>query len=141
MRGSKWTPEMDDVLERYHDRSAKTIAEIVGRITGVEITRNGVIGRMGRLGIKLTSTKRGHPPSLLRGKKKQVTGFYPVATEPPPGDGKPVLFTARTRHQCSWPLWDDAAPVDDRECCGQPVAYERFQWCRDHKKTGTKGKW
>lgn len=139
MRGSKWTTEMDDVLRRYNDRSARTIADIVVRMTGMEITRNGVIGRMGRLGIKLTNTKRGHPPTLLRGKKKQVSGFRPVIAEP--GDSKPVLFTTRTRQQCSWPLWEDDTPVHDRECCGQPVIYEQYQWCRDHKKTGTRSKW
>lgn len=46
---------------------------------------------------------------------------------------EPVLFVDATGHQCRYPLWDDATPVEERMICGAPVT-EGASWCAGHGK-------
>jgi hypothetical protein len=54
---------------------------------------------------------------------------------PPSG---PILFRDRLSNQCSWPLWNDRTPADNRMCCGQPVVTAGSPWCQGHKNIGTR---
>lgn len=138
MSGFDWSPYSDDDLR---DLAAKHSATQIGSIIGA--TRNAVIGRLSRRGIRLA---KGLPADELkrvrekRAEKLAAAAPAPVVPEPSfpivtlvdpmvdfdiakehPRRKAGVHFMDAREGQCRWPLWKDRAPFSAKFFCGEPV--------------------
>lgn len=124
----------------------------------IKTSRNAVIGKLHRLGLKRPQVKggteaqrraakdnlrRGKPsrlvakafPQLVKTPKANkapriVLDTRPEAPDPGPGI---VRFLDRSSKQCAWPKWSEGTPLDEKMCCGQPVEEGRhFPYCAHH---------
>lgn len=159
MNQSPWTREHELRLEELvlQGYSASQIAwDLKGGFT-----RNAVVGKASRMGLRLGGGKGGYgsgkvaaprAPRPDRGssapKRPRVKPHIvhnaplaevvrPVAAQPlpvtvAPLHGAGVPFLDRDRSQCAWPLWEDGREPDKR-CCGQPVAGES-SYCSAHQQ-------
>jgi len=134
LRGTLWTTERDQQAQslRAAGHSSSQIATIMGGTT-----RNGVIGRLSRLGIKMPPQQaRTHRVPKLRCPKIKLTKAGHVKPPKPPVEqvhvpqveSKPLLD--RRWNECSWIVDDSDAHL---MCCA-PVT--RGSWCEAHNVQG-----
>jgi hypothetical protein len=148
-----WTPadidRLKDLVSAGH--SATYIAVAMGGMT-----RNTVLGKLHRLGIKLRTKLAGQvavakarrmTPAKVGRKPKTAAAAAPIKKAPEPKletlDDMPargwpkdhgpsaMLFSdpANTRMiHCQMPLWDDTVPQHERKVCGEPVK-PGHSWC------------
>jgi len=138
-------------------KSAGVIAREIGT------SRNAVIGKLHRLGLKRPQVKggteaqrraakdnlrRGKPsrlvakavPQLVKAPKaykppRIVPDERPLALDPGPGI---VRFLDRSSKQCAWPKWSGDEPLAEKMCCGQPVEEGRhYPYCAHHLRLNT----
>jgi GcrA cell cycle regulator len=155
LRGLQWTAERDAKLREIvgAGASASEAAALLSRDFGHLVTRNAVLGRMHRIGLKSTAT----PPNVDKVKPKpkaparrQPTGwaarlphappagtFEPRVTRIPlpfaPVDAVGVTLFDLGPRACRAPLWaNDARPtVEAALYCGAPAAPGRC-YCAGH---------
>ena len=131
-------------------KSAALIAKDLTALTGVEITRNAVIGKAHRLGLKQPgkSERAAAPPlsesldSAQDEPDRPGIAAAPPALDPverlpfrPPEPHLPgvTLFEARP-FQCRWIISPDGT---ETRFCGEPFdASNVYSWCPDHMKMG-----
>lgn len=153
MTAFTWTDERVETVRALHAQGCSS-SEIAARIGAP--TRNTVIGKMTRLGLKrikqLTPKQASVPrqkptaPALsakvvgmaARGKERQEM-FQAVADKAldkfertiaaSQDTSTPVRFLDRSRFECSMPQagWDDA-PIEEKMVCGRPVV-GKTSWC------------
>ena len=149
-----WTPEDDATLTRLAGEgltSAK-IAEALGR------TRNSVIGRAVRKGVKIGATYTGTMNLIrkkrIRSRKKpevskisavetvSLSGHISTAPEPDFAPQTPFLldgvaFTTQSIPfgRCRW--IDDAEATADSPMCGHEVYADGKPWCSHHRMRAT----
>lgn len=149
-----WTPDDDATLARLAGEgltSAK-IAEALGR------TRNSVIGRAVRKGVKIGATYTGTMNLIrtkrVRSRKKtevskisavetvSLSGHISTAPEPDFAPQTPFLrrgeaFTVRTipAGRCRW--IDDVKATADSHMCGHEVYADGKPWCSHHRMRAT----
>lgn len=133
----KFTPEEDARLRALISErlGAREIAAALDSEGFPTRTRNAILGRVRRLGLRLDTrdarVKRGDEP-------KKKARFAPAALKPapapepapetdllvfPPPDRPGIAFLAAREGQCRFPLWaHDARPAADKLfVCGEPV--------------------
>ena len=138
-----WTEERTELLMEYwrHGFSASQIATLLGN----GITRNAVIGRCHRLGMRrnmLTATeyqKRKAEKTAQARERRRLERKLMVMTTPKPArtvapverPGEPApLYTMRTDtgHGCRWICADPRH--DDTAVCGHAIHARK--WCEHH---------
>lgn len=138
MSAADWTPERIAELARLLDE--KLTASEAAKALGV--TRNAVIGKAKRLGLRLQSgqthqrtPKSNYRPGAFKAPRATLRPPRPEPkpTSPPPVDvshAKP--WTERVFGECNWPVSGEGA--DTFYCCA-PVKGERT-WCAAHCAIG-----
>lgn len=129
----------------------------------IKTSRNAVIGKLHRLGLKRPQVKggteaqrRAAKDNLRRGKPSRLVAKAfpqlvktPKAAKPPrivpdarplapdPGPGI-VRFLDRSSNQCAWPKWSEGTPLAEKMCCGQPIEEGRhYPYCAHHLRLNT----
>lgn len=135
-----WTVERVQRLRTLWDSglSASQVGDDLG------ITRNAVIGKLGRLGLtgvrSLLLAKQRAAKIEASGQRKprkthlklRMLHAGPEKTDLAPDVSPcPVPFLERRTTQCAWPLWTDATPVSERMVCGAKAVPE-CSWCGRH---------
>lgn len=156
VRGDPWTPDCIELLRV--GAAAKLSASQIARTLPAHFSRNAVIGKMGRLGIKagrqpgriggsaeqVATKKRPVVAALRQGLPAPVTSPVcpPVTPEPPrvaaaPAPaarsadakaGRPTIFDLRSG-MCRFPLFEGTEPNEQRFYCGLPTAEIDGSWC------------
>jgi GcrA cell cycle regulator len=152
-RQNAWAdPKKTEELTRYVTTMGWLSCAEIGRRMGH--TKNSIIGRMHRLGLKkpqqvqpLDPMEPYERPALKPVEPKGKTirpAPLPAPTKPPPSP-KPVVpafepvreiapggvdFIRAERGQCQYPLWPDTQKIG--KVCGQPVLHEGCSWCVIH---------
>lgn len=152
----RWTDEDEATLERLVKEGLP--ASAIGR--AMDRTRNSIIGRVGRIGLKLVRQPNSTPEQreairverLLRKKEPRVP--KPTVREPqaltmaaeavpnpvvrfmptmPPASTKPVTLFALRPSSCRFPLWSNTERprVDKAFYCGE-VVYGAGPYCLCH---------
>ena len=141
-----WTDEKIERLREIHRDgfSCSIIARRLNEEFGYpHVTRNAVIGKIGRLGLNGKGPKPGpnatvcvkkkrHQPAIRkpRGKAEPVNPIIDVLQFVQPLNGAGVPFLERKRLQCSW-------LIDEQTVCGNPFAEgQHFSWCPHHSSIG-----
>lgn len=141
MKHEVWTLEKEnclrEVASRAYKLSAQKIAENLTK-RGFPTTRNSVIGKMKRLGLKLHL-----PPHIKQTKKPMKKTPKPDKPEPKPeyvvselfnGKGK-LTLEELTNQFCAWPLEEDPANTPtgcgDKTYCGEVISYGE-SYCQAH---------
>lgn len=145
-----WTQELDDILRKGFAGGASASA-LAAKIGGV--SRNAVIGRLHRLGLKRAFSQASRSPWKKQEPKRRSArgpkngnpfgrGYQsdddivacqvdttPLSTDPSPGDR--VSLEQLTKITCRWPLGDPND--DDFGFCGcKPL--EGFPYCSAHAR-------
>lgn len=145
-----WPDEDVETLKRMclDGYSGAQIAEAIGH----GVSRNAVIGKAGRLGLKWGKSRRGSPGQAKSNTivhraeaRASLSVAVPVKAAPAkldpfrPGklpahvpekvEGVPFLQAAANPHVCSWPLWNDELVGN---CCGAPSVPGR-PYCAKHE--------
>lgn len=133
-------------------KSASVIATTINTETGSSFSRNSVIGKLHRSGL------RGNKPvSCIKRRPKRTHRFHisnsgnwrngpslPSSPVPPS-----IVFT--TEHKCGffalgntscrWPLWEGDEPLNERFYCGTPEANfdDGKPWCLAHANVAAHG--
>lgn len=125
----KWTTELDDELKlrAAAGESAQMIA------TGLGMTRNMVIGRLHRLGIKTKMAKIANgmtvKPRVLRPRAVIPRRVKNMVA------GKPCNLLGLTNDNCHWPLNEGARVIGWENvvfCGGQAIEGEAY--CAEHTR-------
>lgn len=142
---SDWTdPRVSRMLELHGEKkSSAVIAKIINDETGSTFSRNSVIGKLHRSGL------RGHKPAAIaKRRSRQPRGFHirpnwhngpSLKAEPIP---PPITFTDEHKctlfelnnNSCRFPLWDGDMPFASQFYCGCPEAdiEDRKPYCHFH---------
>lgn len=162
--GVSWTAARVEYLRRRHSEGAS--AGVIARELG--LSRNAVIGKIARLGLRGFGQGRNPSGDTLR-KPKTPRPPKPVAPKAKPPAPKPapvapaapdvatieltdlpagempataVRFLDTEARHCRWPVGNWAGPVETRHCCGHEKlpdsSYCSFHHARSRGK-GTKG--
>jgi hypothetical protein len=142
-----WTEDRVEAVKRMQIEgysSAQIAAHINDTFGYPHVTRNAVIGKIGRLGltgkgprsretgavrinkIKTARAVRRAPPSAPKLPKEKAIDLTPFRT---PLNGAGVPFLERGIFQCSW-------EVGPQTVCGHAVTHPRFSWCPHHCSIG-----
>lgn len=142
-----WT---DTRVERMKElladkQSAAQIAYTLNRETGTDFTRNSVIGKLHRIGLRgFRNPPKPRRQKLTRmvfgkGKSGSWRNGPSLPAEPIPA---PVIFTDEHKcalfdlknNSCRFPLWDGDTPFHDKFFCGVPEADfdDGRSWCHFH---------
>jgi GcrA cell cycle regulator len=140
---SLWTPDQDQTLIDLK-ATGLTASQIVAQMKN-SLTRNAVIGRLHRLGIKgggrpwtderrekfkVPKPDRAAPISLARVAITTLVELEtPVAVIEPEPEPKPHPVMAITNHSCRWPIGDPREP-DFRFCT--KTRHGSHVYCADH---------
>lgn len=144
---SDWTDERIDTLKKLYAEnfSAGEIAAVFGGIT-----RNAVIGKLHRLGIRRGIKK--HPNSVVGWRKRRVPTLRAAPKPQPrpdiapaceaadlPPDHSPcaVTFAELAEQHCRWPIGDPQSP--DFRFCGAPKI-DDAPYCARHARLAYAGK-
>lgn len=137
-------PEMHDIALRNYlgsGMSFRQIAEAVNAEMGTNYTRNAVLGRASRLGLR-SSVPKGRGPSMRKKRApapSPVITFKPKPKAPPPLDREQIKLrcaevvplnmplTQLQPGQCRWPYGDDLPFT----FCAHP-ATEGSNYCMPH---------
>lgn len=105
---------------------ARHLYDVVG-----PVTRNAVIGKAIRLGLKFTSNHLSREHRLARRPGPKPKRLLVVAEADP--FAPPVSFIERREGQCSFPLWSMDEVIGD--VCGAPkVADLNIPYCEEHMR-------
>jgi GcrA cell cycle regulator len=136
--GGTWTTERVEMLRNYVNAGLTCwqIAQEIG------VTRNAVIGKLNRLGLKGPQAARLRGPRSMQPRpsrafsQRQIlhtiyadTPFAAEATEPAIVSTNPCTLIELTGCTCRWPLGD--ADAKDFSFCGNPVVAS-FPYCAGH---------
>ena len=159
---ANWTPELEEQLRLHwaNGESAAKIAEVMGD----GLTRNSIIGKASRMGLKkrrATPRKKSHAPRAPRprtpprtmsvavrlGKARKAgvqsldEALSHITAKPVPGaawdalpDTTPISLLMLTDATCRWPIGDPL--VAGFGFCGCPVEDGRV-YCPTHRALGT----
>ena len=147
---SRWTEERIEQFKDYYAR--EWTHNQIGAEMG--ITRNASIGKAHRL--KLPPRDPCVTPRVKRRagvdtgggavtkikiklQRKPVLEDKEARDLPPDQSTFAVLFLDRPTNACTWPLWNDATPFDDRMVCGAPQLVTgdvKHSWCPRHCRIG-----
>lgn len=128
---SEWTTERIDVLQRMarEGHSASSIAIELG-----DVTRNAVIGKLHRLGMRTSARKQAPPNEAQRAfvgarkrKPRQVARVVVEVTIDEPAER--IGLADLQHHHCRWPVEDD---LDGPMFCGAPKAAGNTPYCERH---------
>lgn len=130
-----WTDERIELLKKLW-ADGLSASQIAGELGGV--TRNGVIGKVHRLGL-VGRKERGAAPKPARSRntpfrKAAPNVIQPEQIPPPPlapwSDKHKIHFMSFTHNhkKCSWPLWGDDTPAEDKFYCGAVTSDNRLCW-------------
>lgn len=133
-----WTDEMDRILREMAGTPGISCSQIAGALTylGCEVSRNAVIGRATRLGIKTQQNRAER--KIKHDPKPRVR----TPDAPPPmlriDSSEPHRLKALIElepHECRWPIggWPDTTPV---LFCAKPRC-EASPYCPGHHNLGT----
>ncbi|RAK52113.1 GcrA family cell cycle regulator [Phenylobacterium deserti] len=144
-----WTPERFDEMARLwaNGWSASRIANELGGVT-----RNAVIGKLHRAGMKRAAPSKPAKPKAPRPSRAVaprlvIAGRGAVVVVPPAGPPRkellahawqplkvstPKVWTERQFGECCWPVGGEGA--ETLSCCA-PV--HKQGWCADHFRLGT----
>lgn len=145
-----WTDEMDKLLRKLKPKhSAKEIADAVGKEFRVAVSRNAVIGRLHRLGlrsyVKGTVKPKGEKPkarhrglndAVLAKKIKQRANEPKIKAERFKARSAPVIskrkfITELMAMECRWPDEKQDAATGWHTFCGNRAEDGR-SYCPDH---------
>lgn len=123
----EWTTAHTEILAELcaEGLSAREIAERLGG----DVTRNSVIGRVHRLGLRLEKKPGGHRVKALASYAREAK---PKRASAPPGTPPVSLRTPMIEasfHVCRYPLWEDAG-APDYPVCGHPG----YPYCPQHAR-------
>ena len=114
--------------------SASQIAKELGSAAGFYCSRNAVVGKVHRLGLKLEKSHekytRARPRKQRRVKPKKVS-LREIARQLvalPEPKGSEVTFDELERHHCRWPTWGVALDI---LYCGA-TALDPHPYCPHH---------
>lgn len=144
-----WTEEQDNLLRELKPKySAAEIASVVNKRFDVDVSRNAIIGRLHRLGLRsparIVKTKIEKPKTSPRGtsdatlaKKIKASFRDPqINAEKPESRSAPVVskrkfITCLDAGECRWPD-DQRDPNTGRHTfCGNKTA-DGMSYCADH---------
>jgi GcrA cell cycle regulator len=137
--GDRWPEARVESLKQLaaDNLSAAEIAAALG-----DCTRNAVIGKLERLGVRLhggvNRIKREKPVRVARAKLAAVPVISgPLGLKDLPPDESPFACTLidLRDHQCRWPL-GDPADLSTFRYCGGP-RHDDGPYCPRHTKLGT----
>lgn len=133
-----WTPERLELAIRLWTVEGLSVSAIAAILGGC--TRNAVIGKLHRLGLKkgmpagvLKEAARLAKPNRRRGERVPLQKFH--AWTPPPEPDLPIVpgpvrfLDRRMDRQCA-SIIDDAVPIEARMCCGEPI--KSGSYCAEH---------
>ena len=135
MTGIEWTSEIIAALRKLHaDKARYSFREIAVKLSdqfGVTVTRNGCIGKAGRLGLPMRDATPRR--SAEKEKKMRVRVDAPIPARIRHRTTGPGIDIIQLNHSnCHWPL----GKVEDYPpylYCGNPAEFDR-PYCHAHCK-------
>lgn len=121
---------------------------------GHKLTRNAVIGKANRLGLRRERKAQSSAPSIRKPRtapvaKQRAMAILTqaaVASAPMPGPAVitseyAVPFMRVENHECHWPLWTGDEPIEERFYCGTPTAnvLDGHPYCGPHSRMAFDG--
>lgn len=138
-----WTDEMDRILREMAATPGISCSQIAGALTylGCEVSRNAVIGRAARLGIKTQPivAEKNDPEQQPRRDRlplvKAPDQPAPVLRSDPVAPQRLKHLIELEPHECRWPIggWPDNTPV---LFCAKPRRGDS-PYCSGHHNLGT----
>lgn len=141
-RPELWTKEHEDRMRDLFAKglSSSLIARALNREFNTNRSRNSVIGRIYRLGLKRVEPSKPTVSLAYPKGRKMPPSKSAKASKPPPAPkpiAKPVLvpmatrpFWERRQGECWWPFGEGA----EMHCCCRPI--ERGNLCWQHSLIG-----
>ncbi len=152
---TKWTEEAIEALRRLarSELTGKQIAEMLSEEFGAKFTKNAVLGKADRLGVKMFFRPGALPPAEPRVPKPRrdpkpknhakfvwggrMTARPTLVVVPPPveeiaiPESQRVTLEELRLGQCLWPLGDPAS--EDFRYCGGKCDSVVDSYCRGHR--------
>jgi GcrA cell cycle regulator len=163
MRGMQWEEAQVEALKEHWaaGRSGSEIAALLNGRFGADLTRNAVIGKLGRLGL-LKQLSRDQVDKRRSAHAKRIVAASPAAQRPvkpnrhtllfarpfapapaperpptppasgPAPDAAPITIMQLDRHRCKWP--EERDEYGEQLYCGAPVGEtdRRRRYCDHH---------
>lgn len=121
-------PKLVPILIQLHGQGL-SFGQIAKQL-GLGITRNAVIGKAGRLGLRCGKPSESRTYERASPKPMLIPPAPPIPQAPATMDGKPITLETVGNGQCRFPLWDDNEH-NVFQVCGHSVKPSRA-YCSYH---------